>query len=128
MAVADAVDRMMARMLFVTLPPPAEEDVMPEEAKEGRTIGLALVISGLRCTLQYLVLPIVLPLIGLAGSFSLVIAMALDVVALWLLISGLRYLWRTRHPHRFDMLPVSAAILAVIVGSFGYDVWRLIGS
>ena len=48
------------------------------------------------------------------------------MVALWLLISGLRYFWRTRHPHRFDMLPLSAAILAVIVGSFAYDVWRLI--
>ncbi|MCS6938919.1 MAG: hypothetical protein NZM94_06590, partial [Roseiflexus sp.] len=75
---------------------------------------------------QYLILPIVLPIIGLAGSFSLVVAMALDLVALWLLISGLRYLWRTRHPHRFDMLPLCAAILAIIVGSFGYDVWRLI--
>ena len=116
----------MARVLFVTPPPPADEEVMPEEAKEGRTIGLALVISGVRCTLQYLILPVVLPLIGLASGFSLIIAMALDLVALWLLISGLRYLWQTRHPHRFDMLPLSAAILAVIVGSFAYDVWRLI--
>jgi MFS-type transporter involved in bile tolerance (Atg22 family) len=126
MALADAVDRVMARVLFVTPPPPADEEVMPEEAKEGRTIGLALVISGVRCTLQYLILPVVLPLIGLASGFSLIIAMALDLVALWLLISGLRYFWRTRHPHRFDMLPLSAAILAVIVGSFVYDVWRLI--
>jgi xanthine/uracil permease len=107
MALADAVDRVMARVLFVTPPPPADEEVMPEEAKEGRTIGLALVISGVRCTLQYLILPVVLPLIGLASGFSLIIAMA-------------------RHPHRFDMLPLSAAILAVIVGSFAYDVWRLI--
>jgi hypothetical protein len=96
MALADAVDRVMARVLFVTPPPPADEEVMPEEAKEGRTIGLALVISGVRCTLQYLILPVVLPLIGLASGFSLIIAMALDLVALWLLISGLRYLWQTR--------------------------------
>ncbi len=121
MAVTDTLDRLMTRLLWVTPQPPAED--APESAPQERNLGLALVISALRCTLQYMILPVVLPLVGLVGSFSLAIVILLDFLAIGLLVSSLRYFWRTRHPRRFDILPLTATILLVVLGSLGYDLW-----
>jgi hypothetical protein len=125
MAMTETIDRVVARMLWVEPVPPPTDDDLPADQPAQRAFGLSLIISGLRCTLQYLILPIVLPLIGLTGGVSLPLVILLDLVALWLLISSLRYFWRTVHPRRFDMLPLSAVILLLILGSLSFDLWRL---
>lgn len=122
----DTVDRVFARLLRVPPVPEQRELSAAEDAPATRAFGLSLLISGLRCTLQYLVLPVVLPLIGLAGSFSLPLVILLDALALFLLVRSLRFFWRTRHPRRFDMLPLAAVILLIILGSLGYDLWLLL--
>ncbi|MFV9504747.1 MAG: hypothetical protein AB4911_09300 [Oscillochloridaceae bacterium umkhey_bin13] len=139
MAMLDTVDRVFARLLWVTLPPPPPPVVEPlvvtgeaddevedvSAAPATRAFSFSLLISALRCTLQYVILPVVLPLIGLTGLFSLPLLILLDLVALSLLVSSLRYFWRTRHPRRFDMLPLSFVILVIILGSLGFDLWQL---
>lgn len=141
MAMIDTVDRVFARLLWVPLPPaPApltepladvedvedgDDEVDPSAAPATRAFSLSLMISALRCTLQYVILPVVLPLIGMTGLFSLPLMILLDLVALTLLINSLRYFWRVRHPRRFDMLPLSAVILIIILGSLSFDVWQL---
>lgn len=124
-ALMDTIDRVVARMLWVTPVPPPTDDDLPADKPAQRAFGLSLVISGLRCTLQYVILPIVLPLIGLTGGVSLPLVILLDILALGLLISSLRYFWRTAHPRRFDMLPLSGVILLLILGSLSFDLWRL---
>lgn len=79
----------------------------------------------MRCIIQYVALPFILPLIGLTGVFSLPLVILLDLLALALLVRSLRFFWRTRHARRFDMLPLSGAILLVILGSLAYDLWKL---
>jgi hypothetical protein len=125
MAMTETIDRVVARMLWVTPAPPPTDDDLPADKPAQRAFSLSLVISGLRCTLQYMILPIVLPLIGFAGVVSLPLVILLDLVALWLLISSLRYFWRTAHPRRFDMLPLSGVILLLVLGSLGFDLWQL---
>lgn len=126
LAVIDTVDRAFARLLRVTPLPQGHDVTQGASAPATRAFGLSLLISGLRCTLQYLVLPVVLPLIGLAGNFSLPLVILLDALALFLLTRSLRFFWRTRHPRRFDMLPLAAVILLIILGSLGYDLWLLL--
>ncbi len=124
MAFTETLDTWMTRMLRVT--PQVSDDNASAPAE--RAFGLSLAISGLRCILQYIVLPIALPLIGLAGGFSLAIVLVLDVLALTLLISSLRFFWRTRHPRRFDMLPLAGVIILLVLGSLSFDIWNVINA
>jgi hypothetical protein len=114
----------MLRLLRVTPRPIDPEAANPSEPEE-RALGLAIIISGLRCTLQYVILPVVLPLIGLWSGLSLGIVLLFDLLAIGLLVSSLRYFWRVQHPRRFDILPLCAAILLLILGSLAFDLWTL---
>jgi hypothetical protein len=85
----------------------------------------ALLVSAVRCTLRYIVLPLVLPLLGIATSATLGIVtgaalgilVTLDVIAAIAIVATLRQLWRCQHPRRWQHLPVALA-LAVLVGHF----------
>ena len=135
MRLTDTLDQFMYRLLWlsppaeVSQPAPSEgEEITTEQSKPAeRAFGWSLFISAIRCTLQYVLLPIILPLIGLVGSFSLVLVIGLDLLALFLLVTSLRYFWRMRHPRRWDMLPLSATILVLIFGSLAFDLWRAFG-
>lgn len=130
MAMVDTIDRIFARLLRVTPQPvpeaPAQSAGGEAAAPAARAFGFALLISGLRCTLQYVMLPVVLPLIGVLSGLSLPLVLLLDGVALTMLVRSLRYYWRTLHPRRFDMLPLAALILFIILGSLSYDLWQLL--
>lgn len=79
-AITDTLDRVFDRLLFLPPQPPApevniaeevgEEEVVPATPGE-RAFSISLFISATRCTLQYVLLPIVLPLIGLTTDISL---------------------------------------------------------
>ncbi len=138
----DTLDRMFDRLLF--LPPQsapamtesavAADDSIAEEAESEtlpatpgeRAFSFSLFISATRCTLQYVLLPVVLPLIGLTTDISLPLVILLDLLAITMLVRSLRYFWQTRHPRRFDMLPLSSVILFIILFSFGFDIWQLL--
>lgn len=133
MSMMETVDRVFARLLWVQLPPPPiahddeeEPEVEVDSAPAARAFSLSLLISGIRCTLQYMVLPVVLPLIGLTTGASLPLVILLDILAIVLLVRSLRYFWRTRHPRRFDMLPLTGVIFALVFGSLGFDIWQLL--
>lgn len=128
MAMTETIDRVVARMLWVTPVPPPSDDDLPGDQPAQRAFGMSLIISGVRCTIQYVILPVVLPLIGFTGLISLPLVILLDFLALWLLISSLRYFWRTAHPRRFDMLPLATVVLLLIFGSLGFDLWQLFAS
>lgn len=69
-------------------------------------------LSAVRCTVQYVVLPFVLPWIGVAGTIPPWLTLALGVLALGALARNVRYLWRQRHARRWSYL-----LLALTVGA-----------
>lgn len=136
-AFTDTLDRVFDRLLFLSPPPsstevPLNDEVSDEEAEVvpatpgERAFSFSLFISATRCTLQYVLLPVVLPLIGLTTDISLPLVIVLDLLAITMLVRSLRHFWQTRHPRRFDMLPLSSVILFIILFSLGFDVWQLL--
>lgn len=136
-AFTDTLDRVFDRLLFLSPPPsstevPLNDEVSDEEAEAvpatpgERAFSFSLFISATRCTLQYVLLPVVLPLIGLTTDISLPLVIVLDLLAITMLVRSLRYFWQTRHPRRFDMLPLSSVILFIILFSLGFDLWQLL--
>jgi hypothetical protein len=125
MSTVNTLDSLIARALFVRPQPEGvvitREDTRPAD----RAFGASLVFSALRCILQYIVLPIILPLVGLASDFSLGIVLLLDLVALTSIVYSLRRLWQLNHPQRWNFLPMALAIMVLIFVMIGYDLWLL---
>jgi ABC-type iron transport system FetAB permease component len=105
---------------------PALQTPLPARAQRALTFGLLL--SALRCTVQYVVLPFVLPWVGLAGSIPRWVTLVLGAVAIASLTRNVRYLWRLHHARRWSYLGL-ACIVAAALGTFMVmDLRGIIGS
>jgi hypothetical protein len=83
----------------------------------------ALLVSAVRCTLRYIVLPLILPVAvatgataGIVTGAAIGLLLTLDVIAAIAIVVTVRRLWRLHHA-RWRYLPVALA-LAVLVGYF----------
>lgn len=136
MSLTQTVDAVIARILFVTPQPVqsqpveqvelAQDNLVEQSRPAQRAFSVSLLFSGIRCTLQYLILPVVLPLIGLAGDWSIGIVLLLDAIALTSIIYSLRYFWRINHPQKWNFLPLALSIIVLILFMLGYDIWLLL--
>lgn len=97
--------------------PSPRTDAETRLKRSDRILGGSFVFVAIRCTLQYVILPFVLPLLGLGGSFSVVISLALEVFALGLMAYNVWQLWPTRWRWRYLAL---SAVAATLVGIFIY--------
>lgn len=86
----------------------------PTEIKRSdRLMGGSLVFVAIRCTLQYVVLPFVLPFFGLSGALSTGIAAAIDVLALGMIGYNVVRLWNTSWRWRY--LALSVVMVAILL-------------
>lgn len=116
------LDHFIARILFVT--PQRAEDVDTDHAE--RTFSLALLFSGVRCIIMYAILPFVLPLIGLAGDFSLYFDIVINLVAISAIIYSLRRFWAIDYKRKWQYLPVALVALVLLVAFIALDVSKLL--
>ncbi len=115
-AVRSWPDRIVGRLLFVDISPPA--DVKPASAgRAERAFGFSLLVSGIRCILQYVVLPFILPLIGVAAEVAVPLTLAINVVAVVLILFSLRRFWQINYRHKWQYLYV-AVTAWVLLGIF----------
>jgi hypothetical protein len=87
----------------------AELKTLPPGADRGFTF--AILLSALRCTAQYVLLPFVLPWLGVAATIPPWLTLIFSAIALVSLTRNLRYLWRMRYARRWSYLG-----LALVVG------------
>lgn len=122
-SVVETLDRAVARLLRVQRQPPLPRDTAP--ASQSRVFETPLLLAGVRCILRYVVLPFMLPLLGVATGATLgvvtgtalALLLILDVAAVVAIVATLRRLWRLQHPRRWQYLPLALA-LTFLVGLF----------
>lgn len=123
------LDSFMARLLFVTPPKPspaatASQTDEPPPAAE-RTFNLSLAISGVRCIIQYMILPFVLPLVGVAVEWAVPISLAINLIAIAAIFFSLRRFWQTNYKGKWQYL-IIALFALIFIGVFTYtDLTRL---
>ncbi len=88
-------------------------------------IGGSVVFVAVRCTLQYIVLPFVLPFFGVGDLFSVAITFVLELVALGTIFYNVHRLWNTSWRWRY--LTFSTFIAAMIIYFLYEDVHLLLG-
>lgn len=101
------------------------EHPLPARAQRALTFGLLL--SALRCTIQYVLLPFVLPWIGVASSIPPWVTLILGGLALASLIRNVRYLWRLHHARRWSYLMLAAIVAAALLVFMLVDLHNLLG-
>ena len=100
------------------------EPVRTAVPTRSRPFETPLLIAGVRCSLRYIALPFVFPLLAATGAMrsaatlaALGILVALDVIAVVSIVATLRWLWRGLHPRRWQYLSVAVA-LTTLIGFF----------
>jgi hypothetical protein len=98
---------------------------LPTPAQRALTFGLLL--SAIRCTIQYVLLPFVLPWIGIAASIPPWITLGLGGLAMASLIRNVRSLWRLRHARRWSYLVLAIIVSAALAAFMVTDLRVLLG-
>lgn len=103
----------------------ALESPLPTPARRALTFGL--IISALRCTVQYVLLPFVVPWIGVAASIPPWVVLGLCGLALVSLARNVRYLWRLHHTRRWSYLAVAGVVATALSIFIVMDLRGLLG-
>ncbi|MCU0491931.1 MAG: hypothetical protein MUD01_10105 [Chloroflexaceae bacterium] len=119
------LDTMIARVLWVKPHSwgPASADTA---AAAERVFSISLLISATRCTVMYVLLPFVLPLLGLAVRASLWLTLLIDLVAIGALVYSLRRFWQVNYRYKWSYLVVALGVAATIAVFLYFDIRALL--
>lgn len=106
-----APDMIMRRILWIK--EPTRSDVRDDIGE--RALGWSVIFSGVRCILQYAILPFVLPLIGISMAVATPLLMVITGVAIVSILFSLRRFWKINYRYRWHYLAVAIVALAVLI-------------
>ena len=104
----------------------SEVESAPEEGAE-RVFSRSVLISGIRCTLTYVIFPFVAPLIGVAADVGAVIGVSIGVVAIVFNIMSIRRFFAADHPYKWWASAMNSAVIVLLVILFIVDSQTLLG-
>lgn len=98
-------------------------DIVDKNAILGarRSTTFAIVISGIRCIITYLLIPLLAPVIGISDAASAPVTIALSVLAMVMGISGVRRFWIADHRARWAYTVFIAAIVGLLMVGIALD-------
>lgn len=108
----ERLDPVMDRILFVSSQPALNHD---QEARTAENIlSFPLLFSGVRCVIQYAVLPFLLPAIGIATNAGVAILLVINIAAMISVVFSLRRFWKIRYSHRWAYFFVATFALGLL--------------
>ncbi|MEM9565024.1 MAG: hypothetical protein AAGA93_20540 [Actinomycetota bacterium] len=100
--------------------------VLEQEAAQ-RGFSRSVVISGIRCTLTYVILPLVAPFIGLAPNVGPAIGLSVGTVAIAANVYSIRRFWRADHRWKVHATVLHCAVLVLLAVLMVLDLRELLG-
>ena len=115
-------DQVMRRILGV------EGDPVPGAVFDAQNkLRSSIIISGIRCIITYLLVPIVTPILGFMGTVAAPVSIALSVIAIGFGYNSLRRFWLADHRLRWRYTIFIVVVWALLVVGIVMDVIRLVG-
>ncbi len=114
-----APDRFMRRLLGVTATGTRSAD------GAHRAFRASVVVSGVRCLITYLLVPIVVPMASLAGWVAAPIGIALCLYAVVNGIVSLRRFWGADHRQRWLYTGFMTVVFAILAAALVSDLTRI---
>lgn len=105
---------------------------LPEDGPSASIIGAhsafsrSIAISAVRCTITYLVLPVLGPIIGASGSVGPVLGLLVGAVSMVAIVAATRRFFAADHAWRWRYATVAVAILALLVVQAAVDIVDLL--
>lgn len=113
-------DRFVRKILLIG-------DVIDRNAIFGarRSTTTAIVVSGIRCTITYLLIPILAPFLAFLDTLGPLISIALCLAAIVMGIAGVRRFWLADHVSRWPYTAFIGVVVVFLLVAIGIDVSRL---
>jgi hypothetical protein len=92
-----------------------------------RGFSRSILVSALRCTLTYVILPFLTPLVGLAPGVGPAVGLPLGAVAIASNLFSIRRFWRADHRWKKPVTVLHCAVIGLLVVLVYQDVTRLLG-
>lgn len=115
-------DSIMSRLLFVS---PAADLTANQTRRAENALTLSLMFSGLRCLLQYVLLPFLLPIVGVAADAAVPILLLINLIAMASIFFSLRRFWTIGYKHRWGYLAVALTALTLLLAFTLHDLMKL---
>ena len=115
-------DSIMSRLLFVS---PAADLTASQTRRAENALTLSLMFSGLRCLLQYVLLPFLLPIVGVAADAAVPILLLINLIAMASIFFSLRRFWTIGYKHRWSYLAVALTALTLLLAFTLHDLMKL---
>ena len=114
-------DRFVRRLLGVG-------DVVDKNAIFGarRSTTTAIVLSGIRCTITYLLIPVLAPFVGLLKTLDAPLSIVLSTVAIGMGIAGVRRFWIADHRARWSYTAFIGVVLLMLSVAIAFDIASLV--
>jgi hypothetical protein len=117
-----AADRAMRRVLRLPLDAP-RQSILGTESVFGKSIA----ISGIRCLITYVFLPLLAPIVNLSGSAGPILGLALGLVSTVAIVISMRRFFAADHRYRWGYAAVGGAILVALAVAAVVDLRNLFG-
>ncbi|MGH8952300.1 MAG: hypothetical protein ACRDX9_12815 [Acidimicrobiia bacterium] len=91
-----------------------------------RSTTRAIVVSGIRCIITYLLIPILAPFIGLLETIGAPLTIALSVVAIVMGISGVRRFWIADHRARWAYTTFIGVVVVLLCAGIVVDLGSIL--
>ena len=91
-----------------------------------RSTTTAIVVSGIRCTITYLLIPILAPFFGFLDALNAPISIVLSSLAIVMGIRGVRRFWIADHRARWSYIAFIGVVLAMLLVAIAIDVSNLV--
>ena len=103
--------------------PDLRQDIPPiSDAEAQKAFNWAIVISGIRCLIAYILLPFVMPIIGIAEGVGPWLGIAIGLVAIGANVASIRRFARSTHRWRKPVIVINCAVIALLLVLLTIDV------
>jgi hypothetical protein len=92
-----------------------------------RAFSTSMLVSAVRCTLTYLVLPFLAPAVGLAAGVGPAVGIPIGIVAIGSNILTIRRFWAADHRWRWAYTGIAVTVIALLVVLMAQDLASLVG-
>lgn len=79
-----------------------------------KTFSTSMVVSGIRCTLTYVVFPWILPLLGVAGGITAGLGLPVGLVAIFFNVWSIRRFWKTDHNFKWIVASINVCVIVLL--------------
>jgi hypothetical protein len=98
-----------------------------QEQQARSAFGTSMLISAIRCTLTYVVLPLLGPVLGLTGSVGPVVGLVIGAVSMVAIAFSIRRFWAIDSRFKWGYTIVGSAVFGLLVVQAIIDIADLIG-